>query len=90
MAADQTVTVAPDSTGKRIDNSEITRADGSLAERQRVNLSDPSDPNAHVSVSGEDGRGTAGVQDRHALEQLVRINQKLDVLIELMRELVQD
>lgn len=41
--ADGYVQVAPDSTGKKIDNTEITRADSVIVERQRVEAHDEDD-----------------------------------------------
>jgi hypothetical protein len=55
MAADQTIKVTDQSTGKNVDVSEITQSDGStIAERQRINISDPENPDAHAQV--EDGK----------------------------------
>lgn len=42
-ATDSFVQVAPDSTGKLIDNSALTNAAGQTVQRQRTNLGDPSD-----------------------------------------------
>ena len=39
--ADGKVVVPPDSSGKAIDTSELTRSDGTVLERQRVSLGDP-------------------------------------------------
>lgn len=41
--ADGHVQVAPDSTGKKVDNTEVTRADGTVVERQRIDIGDESD-----------------------------------------------
>ena len=50
--ADGTVGLLPDSTGKKVDVTELTVA-GNTVERQRVNISSPTDPNAHAEVMGE-------------------------------------
>jgi hypothetical protein len=52
--ADQYVQVSPDSSGKKIEVSEITRSDGVVVERQRVVLGDASLPSAlaNVDLSG--------------------------------------
>jgi hypothetical protein len=86
MATDTQVQIAPDGTGAKIDNSQITRADTTVVNRQRVNLSDPSDPNSHASVSGEDGRGALGTRDRDVLGELQALNANVAELLELFRE----
>ena len=50
--ADGTVGLLPDSTGKKVDVSELTVA-GNTVERQRVNISSPTDPDAHAEVMSE-------------------------------------
>lgn len=51
MSADGFVQVAPDSTGKKIDNTEVTRNDGTIVERQRVVLADPDRLDAFVRIT---------------------------------------
>ena len=81
---DGTVTVAPDSTGKRIDTSEITRASGVVIERQRVVIGDPSDPQqASVDVRGEDGKGYM-VIDANVLACLRSVDESLKSIHELL------
>ncbi len=41
--ADGFVQVAPDSTGARIETTEITRADGTIVDRQRITVGDDDD-----------------------------------------------
>jgi hypothetical protein len=48
-ANDAFVRVAPDSTGKMVDTSEIV-VGAATVERQRINVSDPTDANAHAAV----------------------------------------
>ena len=53
--ADGVVQVQPDSTGKKVDSSELARADGTLVERQRIVFADPDklDAFARVTHAGE-------------------------------------
>lgn len=48
--ADGQVQVLPDSTGKIIDTSELTRESGTVVERQRIVLADPDDPTDTYSL----------------------------------------
>src|ERR1700682_2999817 len=48
--ADGVVVVAPDSTGKKIDNSEIT-VGANTVERQRINIADPTSATAIATVT---------------------------------------
>jgi hypothetical protein len=59
--ADGVVQVAPDSTGAKIDQSEVTRDDGTVVERQRVVISDDENPRSQAALSGEAGRGSLDV-----------------------------
>lgn len=47
--SDQVVQVATDGSGKKIDVTELT-VGANTVQRQRVNLSDPTDANAHAAV----------------------------------------
>lgn len=58
--ADAYVQVAADGSGKKVDTSELTRADGTVVERQRVVVSSPSDPNRVAEVDAE-GLGVRGI-----------------------------
>lgn len=49
--ADGKVIIPPDSTGKGIDTSELTRSDGTVLERQRVSLGDPSNVSSLAGVN---------------------------------------
>lgn len=66
------VQVAPDSTGKKIDNTEVTRTDaaGTVVERQRV---EPRDDEDNVL-------STAAIVD-----ELKNIGEKLDLLLTEIR-----
>ena len=69
---DGDVGLAPDLSGQKVDNSAITRADGTQHLRQRVNVSDPSDPNAHGAVLNQQPPpGTYG--------QVVWFAQEIDI-----------
>jgi hypothetical protein len=87
-AIDGKVQVAPDSTGKVIDNSELTRVDATVVERQRVNLSDPEDVNVHMSIRGEQQRSAAQVGSTELTEAIVAMHGTLIELLELMQEFV--
>jgi hypothetical protein len=51
LPTDSFVQVNPDSTGKKVDTSEITRLDGTIVERQRIVLVDPlTSTNVEVNV----------------------------------------
>ncbi len=50
--ADGFVQLAPDSTGKKADVNELT-VGSNVVERQRVNISSPTDPNGHAEVMNE-------------------------------------
>ena len=53
-SSDSVVVHAPDSTGKNIDTSTLTRADGTVVQRERVAIGDPdsADKLASISKSG--------------------------------------
>lgn len=50
---DAYVQVATDGAGKKVDTSELTRADGTVVERQRVVIASPSDPNRLAEIDSE-------------------------------------
>jgi hypothetical protein len=77
------VQVSPDSTGKKIDNAELTRDDGTVVERQRVVISSDEDPRLQMQVSGEAGEGKARVEDRSqdVVEILMEIRDLLKMVI---------
>lgn len=51
--ADGTVGLLPDSTGKKVDTTELLNNEGVTVERQRVNIADPNDPNGFATVTNE-------------------------------------
>lgn len=68
-----------DGVNRKVDASEITRADGTKTNRQRVNISDAEDTAAHAAVkrdAGEDDYGltvrlSAGQADMNDVAQLL-------------------
>ena len=46
--SDSYIQIVPNSTGAKVDVSEITRADTTTVERQRIVISDPSDTDHHA------------------------------------------
>ncbi len=80
--ADGKVVVPPDSSGKSIDTSELTRSDGTVVERQRVSLADALNVNA---LGGVDVEGSQSVSERFAHLQLLelrRIARLLEILVD--------
>lgn len=47
---DSFVQVAPDSTGKKIDNSQLTQDGGAIVQRQRVSIGDDASVDNHAAV----------------------------------------
>ncbi len=83
MATDGVVQIPPDSSGKKIDTSELTRSDGTVVERQRVVLGDATDPNSFVGVSTAGAlQVEAGGQDHLVLilAELKRIAMILEIM----------
>lgn len=77
---DGVVQVPPDSTGKKIDTSELTRNDGTLVERQRVTLGDAMNESSLGSV-GVDGRQSVLENFAHLhLLELRRIARILEIM----------
>lgn len=82
MATDAKIQVMPDSTGAKVDTSEVTQAGGTVVERQRVNLSDPSDPNAHATVRGPTDGGRLLVSTQLEVQQeILRTLQRIEQLL---------
>jgi hypothetical protein len=76
--ADGFVRVAPDSTGKKLDTSEVTRADGTtVVERERVVISDPSNP---LTPDAQVGARGLAVQTDDVLTQLIKIREILTAM----------
>ncbi len=61
MPIDGNIAVQPDSTGKKVDTSELTRADGvTVVERQRMVNADDTNALAVVKDSPARGQGQKG------------------------------
>jgi hypothetical protein len=74
------VQVAPDSTGKKIDNAELTRDDGTIVERQRTVIGSDENPRQQLMLGGDVGRGYILVDSR-AFDEL---NEKMDDIMNLL------
>jgi len=77
--SDGYVQTLPDSTGKKIDTTELTDDALNVVERQRVVLSDPTEPNQHASVAG----GRLSVSEEFAaliLTELRKVRFALEIL----------
>lgn len=86
--ADGYIQVAADGSGKKVDNAEITRADGTVVERQRVVQADNDDVGPMVTVGGEAGRGEARAQDRSVRDLLQDIHETLRRIEAVLQEAV--
>lgn len=75
------VQVATDGTGKKVDNAELTRDDGTVVERQRIVLASDDNPRTQAQVGGEAGKGYL-VVDSRGFQDLI---EKLDELIVLLK-----
>jgi hypothetical protein len=82
MMADGKVVVPPDSSGKSIDTSELTRSDGTVVERQRVVIGDATNVTSLGSVSPE-GALTVSMQLDNIESQLARIARLLEILVDV-------
>lgn len=51
MADDYVPLIDSAAATRKIDNSSVTRADGTIVDRQRINISDPTDVDAHATVA---------------------------------------
>jgi hypothetical protein len=72
--SDGQVQIFPDSTGKKVDTTELTRADGTVIERQRMVSADNLDPMALARVRAS---GDSQVVDLQTVDLLT------DILTEL-------
>lgn len=87
--ADGVVQVAPEGSGKKIDVAELTRADTTIVERQRVAIGDGDDAQqASANVRGEQGRAYQ-LGDSEQLDVLRSIDhslQEIKLLLVAMTE----
>lgn len=70
MATDGTVGLAPDSTGKKVDTSELT-VGAVTVERQRVVCADPSNASGLAPVSAQFGMGVNDAQNGDVLSLIL-------------------
>ncbi len=78
---DGVVQVPPDSSGKKIDTSELTRSDGTtVVERQRVSIGDPIDVNSLGTV---DTSGNQNVLEQYAQQHLMEL-RRIARILEIM------
>ena len=92
---DSFVQIPPDSSGKKIDNSEVLVGTDTV-ERQRVNISDPEDADGHAAVVSEEPephgyalatRTVQGESDASLTHTLLfQILAKLDELVQVQLE----
>jgi hypothetical protein len=86
---DGLVQVAVDSTGKKIDNSVVIQDGGDTVYRERVNISDPVDPNAHARVQDfvdglEQGLVTRDIYAKDILNALLYLTEEIHMLRQVM------
>ncbi len=82
MPADGVIQIPPASTGLKVDTSELTRADGTVIERQRIVLGDPAQPTslAVVTTGGELAVFLRSEQLNDVVGQLKRVAMLLEIL----------
>jgi hypothetical protein len=80
--ADGVVQVAPDASGKKIDTSELTRADASLVERQRVVLGDDSSTSAGGLAETSDKKLQVGSLELRMLHSIDDTLKQIAFLLE--------
>ena len=86
---DGIVQVALDGAGKKIDNSVVVQAGGDTVYRERINISDPVDPNAHARVQDfvdglEQGLVTRDVYAKEVLNALIYLTEEIHMLRQVM------
>ncbi len=79
--SDAYVQVIPDSTGKKVDTSELTQDSGDVVERQRIAIGDPDLVDLQAAVTSQSfNRGQAALLVRDADSQ--KTNQLLSEILE--------
>jgi hypothetical protein len=78
--SDGYVQVAPDSTGKKIDNAELTRDNATVVERQRVVLGSDENPRLQVQVGDDPGRVYMLMDSKRFDELLEKMQEIIDLL----------
>jgi len=82
---DGNVQVAPDGAGKRLDNSVVVQDDGTTVYRERLNLSDPVDPNAHARIQDYINGLEQGLVTRDIYAE--KLLNSINLLIEEIKQL---
>src|SRR5438093_119856 len=88
--ADSYVQVAPDSTGKKLDTSQLTQDSGDVVQRQRASIADDTNVNAHAKVVNTSPESTDfGLAVRIIADKLGGTQAPiLEVLQEILQELI--
>ena|ERR1700720_972690 len=81
MATPNYVQVPPNSTGLKIDTSEITTATGNVVERQNVVISDPSNPTQLADITSLNALAVDIVGSAN-LAEIIYVMRKQEVLLE--------
>lgn len=81
LTQDSIIQIAPDSTGKKVDNATLTRDDGTVVYRQRTVIGADDNPRLQVSLGGENERGYLLV-DARAFNELI---EKMDEMMDLIK-----
>lgn len=84
MSVDGVVQVAPDSTGKKIDNTELTRADDTVVERQRTVLADEENPGRGGAARVRDGELQVSGRELATLERIAETLEEINIKLGLM------
>lgn len=84
MTNDGSVQIQPDSTGKKVDTTELIRDDGTTVERQRVVISSDENPKLQALLGGDSGNVYLLVNSKgfdEVLESLQEIINLLKIVI---------
>lgn len=80
MTSDGVVQVQPDSTGKKVDVSELTRTDGTVIERQRMVLASDENPKLQALLGGDSGNVYLLVNSKGFDEMNENLREIIDLL----------
>lgn len=83
--SDDYVQVQPDSTGAKVDTTQLTREDGTIIERQRVVIGSDENPRQQVAVGDEVGKVYMLV-DSKRFDELIEKMQEIIDLLKLFQE----
>lgn len=82
LPQDDYVQIAPDGSGKKMDNAALTRDDGTVVERERVSIGSDENPRLLAQIGNEYGRGSLYIGGE-AVELLTEINHTLKMILVL-------